>query len=615
MSNLTELLDQIKFHSKKYWVDNDPQISDIEYDNLIRQYINLGGNKSDTEQLFPTIKFTESSEKFKHDVPMLSLDKAYHYSEVIEWAKKIARSDNEEFFVQPKLDGWSGKYINDKLVTRGDGDYGEDISSKLTLISANSPNLTQDFKNTNTSPFIIGEIVLSKTMFKKVQPYLLRSNGKMYKTSRSALTGLLSTKDTRSLNFKPLEFIDYSVFSFKCSLETMMKMNWEFLIAECQEWDYPTDGLVIKLADEEYSISLGSTSHHPRGQIALKYGNPKGKTKVIGVEWFVGKNNTVNPVAIVEPIVIAGHEIKRANLHNAKIMLDMDIKINDEVLVERCGEIIPDIVTVFPAIDRKNIIINECPDCGSNLEYKEPFLYCTNQNCIGSLNKRLTDCCWRLGFKNIGESTILKLIDLGYDDVAKIFNIKRDELFQLPGFAQTSVDNLYNEIQRIKTTPIPDWKVLSCLNINNIGESISERIFMHVNFDKLLEMDLDEFEKIPSIGPERAYNLLIGLDDNNELLTQLFNTLTIIETFGQVKNNKGTVCFTGKMDRERSYYEGLAEAAGYKAVSTVTSDLKYLVTSDLNSTKGKMQKAIKLNIKIISIDDFLFKIEGGTAEN
>lgn len=608
MDEISQLLDQINFHNKKFWIDNDPQISDIEYDKLVRQYIALNGDLSKIEKIVPTN--ISNGSKIKHAIPMLSLDKRYHYSEVIDWARKISRNGNELFSIQPKFDGWAGKYENNMLCTRGDGIYGEDISNKMPLINPISDRIDENFNIISGTEPVLGEIILKKSMFNKVQPYLLRTNGKAYKTTRSALTGLLSSNETKSLNIKPLEFVDYDKYNtLQVTLNDLEKMNWEFLIAEVQEWDYPTDGLVIKLVDAEYSNSLGFTAHHPKGQVALKYGNPNGRSKLINVEWFVGKYNTINPVGIIAPIVIGGHEIRRANLHNAQNILSLGIKIGDTVIVERCGEIIPDIMKVIPGETRENITIDACPECGAELRYSSPSLYCTNSFCSGSAIKRLTDSCWRLGFNNIGDSTISKLIDIGVNNVADIFELTKNDLYQLPGYAATSVNNLYDEIQRVKNTPIPDWKILSCLNIKMIGETTSETIFRYTTFDKLLEMDLDEFEKIPTIGKEKSYSLLIGLDENNELLVKLLNTLTVIQTWGQDDTPKPKICFTGKMQYERQYYENLAETAGYKAVSTVTSELSLLVTSDLSSTKGKMQKAMKLKIPIIHIDDFLTKIE------
>lgn len=598
-----ELFNMIEYHNKLYWIDNDPKISDIEYDNLVKEYIKLGGKLED-------FKFNTrlSLTKYIHKIPMLSLDKAYSHDEIIKWCQKVCRSKDEIILIQPKFDGWAGKLIfidnKFKLVTRGDGKIGEDISNKLEIIQL------PEFKDIKSNTFIIGEIILSNINFNKYKNQILRDNNQPYKSPRSALAGLLGSKEIKyKFNNKILEFLPYAYSStakFFKDLENIHDFNK--LVDNIKQIykSYPMDGIVFKLADTEYYNSLGNTSHHPYGAIAFKFGNPSGISKLINVEWFIGKNNTINPVGIIQPVVIAGHEIRRVNLHNAQMMIDKQLHINDEVVIERCGEIIPDVVEVKPSVNRKPIILNQCPCCGSNIKYEPPFLYCTNLNCSGSLSKRLIDSCVRLGIDNIGKGTINKLIDIGIADIYDILTIDKEILYELPGFAEISVNNLYNEIQKVVNNEIEDWKILSCLNINGFGDELSRSILTIYTFDELLNCNIDDFIKIPGLSEIRAYNLLIGLDDNNELLINLLNLLKVKIT----KNNKSiidqkTICFTGKMPNPRSYYEKLAENKGYHPINSVTKDLDILVTSEIDRKSSKINKAKKLNIKIITLDEFL----------
>lgn len=591
----------IEYHNQKYWIENNPEISDEEFDKLTQDYINLGGSLSD----FSFDNIQVSNIKYEHKTPMLSLDKAYSIEEVLEWANGVVRDENEEILIEPKFDGWACKLvnINNKILvtTRGDGKIGEDISSKLPLINIEStiPN----------NSYILGEIVLLKSKFNKYKHLLLRNNGQEYKTTRSALAGILSSKELKQYNIpeKILDFMEYDKYSLKVKISELRNINSELksLIDSIKSQDYPVDGIVFKLADINYSNSLGNTAHHPRGAIALKYGNPRGISKLINIEWFVGKNQTINPVGIIEPVIIGGHQINRVNLHNAYNILTKDIKINDMVVIERCGEIIPDLVEVIPSENRQNIIINSCPACGAKLEYIEPFLYCTNPNCDGTLLKRLTDSCVRIGLKNIGKETVNKLIDIGIENIYDILTINKNTLYQLPGFADTSVNNLYNEIQRVVKKEIPDWVILSVLNINGFGDELSKVILSNFTFTDLFNCNVDDLLTIPGMAEIRAFTLMEGLEENRELINKLFNILKITETKNSNIINLPTICFTGKMPQPRSYYEDLARTKNYEPVNSVTKDLNLLVTSELDRQSSKVTKAKKLGIKIITLNEFL----------
>lgn len=600
MDKVKELEKSIQYHNQKYWIENDPEISDIEYDKLVEEYKRLNPNGSIHNQIIPMVT---GRRQIKHQKPMLSLDKVYSIPDLITWCCKVARTDNELFSIEPKYDGWSAYYAG-LLATRGDGEVGEDISDKANLINLESPQFNGPLSLYNGT--CLGEIVFKKSIFKANYQKIVRKDGRTYKTERSALAGLLTPKETNTSLGPILTMVDYNLHSMVHPLSVMKNMAWDVLIAEVQEWDYPTDGLVIKLYDRQYSDSLGYTSHHPKGQIALKYGNPSGETILIDVKWFSGKGNTLTPVAIVDPIVIAGHEIKKANLHNAKNIIDMGIHIGDNVVIERCGEIIPDIVKVIPGKERKSITIDNCPDCGSSVRYDEPFMYCTNKDCTGSLTKRLTDSCWRLGIENIGESSVSKMIDIGIQDIVDILDMKEHEFLHLPGFGETSAKNLFNEIQKVVSRPIEDWRILSALNIRGIGTSMSKKIMQKVTLPQLRQLEPEDIMKLPMIGESRAWDLYMELDTFSDLLDELGERLNIKQTFGSVpQTKKGSVCFTGKMPHDRSYYEDMAEKAGFEISKSVGRDLTYLVCQDTSSTKGKMVKAKELGVKVIQLNDFL----------
>lgn len=595
-----EYLEQeIQKHNYLFWHVNDPEISDDAYDKLIEELRNI-----DPEHPLVTAihtPFVNSNNKIQHQTPMLSLDKAYNSEELLKWCYKVARDYNETFIVQPKLDGWSVKYNQKYLITRGDGEFGDDISDKIPLITLKTKHYEGPLKDYNKN--VIGEVLLSKSKFKNLNT--------TYKTPRTALSGIL-TRDDLLFDFECLDLLTYDYITtetynnclFEFQYREFDRIIWDNILEYVKHLDYATDGLVIKLKDFNYSYSLGNTSHHPRGQLCLKPKNPSALSTITGFNIFVGKDNAITPVIRINPVEILGHMITKASVHNYSELRRLDIHIGDQVLIERCGEIIPQIKKCFPGEKREEIIINKCPVCESSVKVEGKFLYCTNQNCLGSLAKRLTDSCKRIGLQSIGPAITQRLIDIGLEEFWEIFEMTKEDMSQISGFQQKSINNMFNEISRIKTSSVEDWKILASLNIPYIGKSLSKKLLQKHTIYNLMEMNIEQLEKIDDIGPERASLLYYGLIENSDL-EYFLNNFNIISTKSNNTNNQFKVCFTGKMPQKRSYYEQIAEQNNMLPTSTVTKDLDLLVAADLNDNRGKLQKARTLNLKIIDLNDFL----------
>ena len=591
--NLNDLIKEIEKHNYLYWVLNKPEISDESYDKLIETLRTIDMNH-------PLVNYIGTDElnnksTILHPEPMLSLNKAYTTEELYGWALKVARDPEELFKIEPKFDGWAARFDGINLVTRGDGIEGELLNDKIPIIQVRSAHKLIPLSKWKDP--IIGEIILTKSQFIKL-------NSK-YKTPRSALSGILSS-DNLIYNFPCLELVMYDAFTSNLvvPLQGLKTFNFELSQQQLKNWDYPTDGLVIKLVDELYSKTLGNTSHHPRGQIALKPKNPSAMSKIKNIEWFVGKKNTLTPVAIIEPVYILGHSIQKASLHNYNELRRLDIHIGDTVLIERCGEIIPQIKKSFPGENRIEVIINGCPSCDGGVYQDGLFLYCDNPDCDGSLAKRLVDSCKRIGLEEIGPGIIDKLIDYGIENLIDIFELEKEDISQLPNFKEKSINNLYNEIQRVKNSSIEDWRILSSLNIPNIGKTISKKLLQNYTINELRAMMNFQLEEIELIGPKRAYDLYNGLI-SDKVLEYMLENFDIINSKTLNKSKSISVCFTGKMPEVRSYYEKLAEQKGMIPTNTITKDLDLLVAADINDTRGKLTKARKLGIKIISLEEFL----------
>jgi len=605
-NRILELEKLIDYHDKKFWEDNNPEISDFQYHEYVKELSNLDPGNPKINQRRASLPPSSKRNKVKHSKPLLSLDKVYNIPDLLKWCTSVSRNENELFRIEPKLDGISANYENRILSTRGDdGLVGDDITDKSQIIMLDCTDgeipLIRNQRN------IRGEIVMKKSTFQNNIANLVRKDGKPYKYPRSACVGLLLQDNIDVSLGTVLTFVEYLRFSFMQPLHIMRSMEWEYFISEVQEWDYPTDGIVVKLADDQYSESLGYTAKFPRGQMALKYGNPIGESIITDVVWSVGKGK-ITPVCIIDPIILAGAKISKLTLHNAKFIIDRDIKINDVIILERAGEIIPHVVEVKPSEIRKDVIITECPECGGEISYIEPELYCMNKNCSGKLIKNLTDSVKRLKIENLGEPTIGKLIDIGIETIVDIFNITLQELESLSGFAELSAMNLYNEIQKVKNSEIEDWRFLSSFNIPNIGRTISKKILSEVTLYELFEMSIDDMQQINGIGDERSYDLYEYLHSEIEIISELYSILNIKDSKNlKIKNQN--ICFTGKYELSRDKLSELAEANGYSVVGNVTQELNLLVTDDMNGRSSKITKAKSLNCKIITYNEFMKILE------
>ena len=439
--SLQELVQLIEYHNQRYWELGEPEISDDDYDRLMVELRSRDPNHPLLHWV-GTQRTASAGGKVKLAKPMLSLDKAYSLEEVVEWAQKYIRSKDELLLAQPKYDGISANFDGTILATRGDGEIGEDISDKLPLIELEAPNYTGQLNRPAR-----GEIVIRKDDFANLYSHIYKKGGGVYKNSRNAVAGIMGLKDISDMirQHAKLTLADYSLVSFKIKFSELSGRFAE-IIETVEALPYPTDGVVFKLADTAYSESLGATSHHPRGQIAFKFSGIRRKTKLLAVEWSFGKN-ALTPVAELDPVEIGGVTIKRATLHNAQNIIDMDIQIHDEVTVERAGDVIPYIVSREPGGERINAMITNCPGCGSTLVRRGPELCCVNPECFETNLQKLTAAVKNFGIEQLGEPTIRKMmLSLGVKKLSDIFKLTQNQLLKLDNFAEKSAANLYREI-------------------------------------------------------------------------------------------------------------------------------------------------------------------------
>ncbi len=590
-----KLVELINHHNHCYWEQGRAEISDELYDALLRRLYELNPEHS----LLQTVHAPQvaGTGKITHREPMLSLDKAYSLEEVLDWAVKYIRSEDEELLIQPKYDGISANYSDGILATRGDGFKGENISDKLPLIELE----TKDYRGPVDRP-VRGEIVIRNDDFDTIYSRIRRKGGGRYKNSRNAVAGIMGLKDISDMQRQgaKLTLVDYDMISFALPYRELRE-RWDAIVAQIEQLPYPLDGIVIKLADRDYAASLGNTAHHPRGQIAFKFSGVRRETLLRNIEWSFGKN-CLTPVAEIEPVEIGGITIRHATLHNVQNIIDKDLHIGDWVVVERAGDVIPYIISSRPGKERRNAIITHCPCCQHELIRNGPELCCSNPDCFETELKKLALAVKNIGIERLGEPNIRRMMQqLKVKNLKDIFELTREQIMSLDGFQAKSADNLLEEIQ--KARQVTDVQLLAALNIPNIGKNIAKLLLSRYTLEELRRLPVDELARVDGIGPERAEALYRELREQADFLDELSQCVTVSNTKGEVE--KPTICFTGKMPEKRSFYEEIARNNGYEPVGSVNKNLKLLVAMNPKQGGSKLQKAAKLGIRIVALEDWL----------
>jgi DNA ligase (NAD+) len=590
-----ELVNQIKIHRDKYWVDNDPEITDAEYDLLIEQ-LKLINPKHPVLTSIEYNAFINGDKKIQHPTPMLSLEKVFSFESIKAWMKKIARNTTEEFTISPKYDGISARYYikQNILASRGNGEYGEDLSNKFPLLEIES-----DSNNTNIS----GEILIKNDRFEACN--LKRKDGRSYATPRNLAAGIMNLKDITNLIGKiKLTFIDHKKITTDVKYNEFNEDFWNLVLSKIEDIKkiYPLDGIVIELKDTAYSNSLGLTAHHPKGKVAFKFENNFAYSTLQEVTFQIGKHK-LTPVAHIKPISLGGVTIKKVTLHNAKMLIDNDIHIGDQLKIIRSGDVIPYVVGIEQGLNRKPIIIESCPYCFSPLEYREPELYCSSKICVGTSSKQLYESVRSLGIDGIGQTTIDKFIEhLGVSTILDILTLEQEEIENLPDFGEVSASNIIESIDKVVNS-VEDYKVLASLNIRNIGVRLSKQILSEYTLPELLNISIYELNNIPGLGDIRSDDIIRELSNSQELLTDLMELLNIVTTKGTETVSVGNICFSGTFPKRKEIYQDMARKAGYNIVEDVTKSLTYLVAA--GPATSKVSKARNYGIPVLRLETFL----------
>lgn len=617
MSNskrIQELENQIKHHNDLYWNQKELEISDIEYDKLVRELEELDP-ENDLIKSFGSKDVSSDEKLIKHSKAMLSLAKIYGKEELVKWVKKVSRTSKEQFLIQPKYDGMSGLLENGTLSSRGDGIYGQDYTEKLKLIEFDSVNPV-DTKNDT----LLGEIIIRNSDFKNIYSKIRSKAGIPFKNQRNGIAGILGTDDVDFYYNQgaKITFVDYNSRSWYVTCKDFDK-EWDGIVKSIQEYvDYPLDGIVIKLDDSAYAESLGYTTHHPRGQVAFKFTNQKAISKLIGIEWGMGKKQ-ISAIGLIEPVEISGTTIKRVKLQLTKpkstsvetCLIDGSLQIGDDIVVERAGDIIPHILSSTPGENRQLVKIDSCPFCGGKIKITDSSISCMNPDCIEQRIQELYCSIVTLGFKNVGEAYIRSIVNdpsLDVRHISDLFELTPNDL-KLQEYGTRKKEIFFEEVAKAKAKATKE-QFLASLNFDNVGSTVSKIIVENFKWNDIINntIDYSKLANLEGIGPIIYKSIESNFKKNNSLMVkynQSFNFQDEVENFKSENSNGETICFTGKMTCKRSEMEAIAKELGYVPMDHVDKKLSILVCADPNSGSSKLEKAKKNGTKIISEAEFL----------
>lgn len=656
----------LRFHEYRYYVQNDPLISDFEYDSLYKQLEKY--EQEHPESITPDsptqrvgAALVKDFPKVQHLVPMLSLENSYNADDLLDWDRKcreLSGLDVVEYSVEPKFDGASISliYENDLLTrgaTRGDGVVGDEITINTKKIK--SVPLSAKFSAYGIQQIEIrGEVLMNKNNFKAYNDKLIEEGIPPLANPRNAAAGSLRIKDTAEVGKRNLEAFLYHVSysTIDDSHRTnerpsthsgMIEMLWDLgfrspkkelkvfkgisavtdFINEFEikrdNLPYEIDGMVIKVNDLQLQDKLGMTSHHPRWAIAFKFKARQATTKLLDVEYQVGRTGAVTPVAKLEPVQVGGVTVSSISIHNEEYIKEKNLMLGDTVLIERSGDVIPQIVKSFTELrkgDENEIVFPKtCPVCNHAL-YKpeeEAVWRCTNINCEAQVVERIIHFVSKdaMDIRSFGDANVRKFYELGFlKDVPGIYTLPFDEIKKMDGFGQKSITNLQAAIEASKAQPL--HRIIYGLGIRYVGETTAKTLANKVghlmDFKKLSKEELQQMEDVgvkvaASIHSFFADEANIEMIEKLEALgVQLKNEQKEFVTGGNLSGQ--TFLFTGTLTRfKRSEAEELVEKNGGKIISGVSSKLNYLVVGE--DAGSKLEKAKKItSIKIISEEEF-----------
>ena len=651
-----QLRSEIRRHDYLYYVLNQPEITDRQYDKLFSELQAL--EKANPQLIMPDSPTQRVSGKplegfttVRHAVPMLSMDNTYNAEELRAFDERVAKGlgcKDYDYVVELKIDGVavSLRYEKGKLATaatRGDGEVGDDVTANVRTIKA----VPLVLLNSRKIPDVLevrGEVYMPTKAFARLNKLRAQADEPLFANPRNAAAGSLKLLDARITAARNLSFFAYATGQLSEPLaqnhyQTLQKfkdfglpVNPNIKKAEdinealniCLSWsekrsklDYQIDGMVIKVNRFDQQASLGATGRAPRWCISYKFPAERAETIIESIDVQVGKSGILTPVANFAPVQLAGTTVKRASLHNFDEIDRLDVRCGDTVLIEKAGEIIPQVVEVkkqlrTPGTARFKIPKN-CPNCGSHVAKDENGVYirCLNPDCLGQLKERLKYFAGKgqMDIENLGPALIEQLIDSGLvNNFADLYKLQAAQLAGLERMAEKSAGNVIEAIEKSKTRPL--WRFIAALGIRHIGGQSAQILAEHFgSLEALMNADIETLELIDQIGPtmaESVYEYFRNLR-NRSVIDQLLAVGVKPRQPRTQRSDKlagKTIVVTGTLQNfTRQQAEQAIRQAGAKASSSVSKKTDFVLAGE--EPGSKIDKALKLGVEVITEKQFL----------
>ena len=660
LDTIKNLRDELNQHNYNYYVLDKPTISDFEFDQKLKQLQDLEAQHPEFfDENSPTQRVggmvTKNFETVKHEYRMYSLDNSYSIEDLQDWETRIQKVLGDvplEYTCELKYDGASISisYENGRLVravTRGDGFQGDDVTNNIKTIKAVPIHLKGDFPDKFD---IRGEIILPFAGFEKMNQELIEIGETPYSNPRNTASGSLKLQDSAEVAKRPLDCLLYFVIGnnlpFKTQFEGLQKArDWGFKVPTQSKlaknlnevfeyinyWDkhrhdlpYETDGVVIKVNNLQHQDELGYTAKSPRWAMAYKFKAEQVTTKLNSISYQVGRTGAITPVANLEPVQLAGTIVKRASLHNADQIEKLDIRIGDEVFVEKGGEIIPKIIAVAQRGNQAEPTkyITNCPECQTELVRSEgeanhfcPNFYGCPPQIIGRIQHFITRKA--MDIDGLGGETVALLFNAGLvTNYADLYELKKEQIIPLERMAEKSAENLINGIEKSKT--IPFERVLYALGIRYVGETVAKKLAKHYkSIDAIAQASIMDLILVDEIGDKIAQSVVQFFENQENI-----RIIDRLKSFGvQLESGAEDVLLSEKLKGKIFVVSGVFEIYsrdelkkaiednGGKVGSSISSKTDYVIAGD-NMGPSKLEKANQLKIAIISETDFKNMIDG-----
>ncbi len=658
---IQDLREELNQHNHNYYVLDNPTISDFEFDQKLKQLQDLENQHSEFfDENSPTQRvggmITKNFQTVVHDYRMYSLDNSYSKEDLIDWENRIQKVLGNvllQYTCELKYDGASISitYENGKLkraVTRGDGFQGDDVTNNIKTIKSVPLKLKGDYPERFD---IRGEIILPFEGFEKMNQELIEIGETPYSNPRNTASGSLKLQDSTEVAKRPLECLLYFIVGNNLNIKSQYDSlesarNWGFKVPKeaklansldevfdyINYWDihrhdlpYETDGVVVKVNSFQYQDELGYTAKSPRWAMAYKFKAEQVSTRLNSISYQVGRTGSITPVANLEPVQLAGTIVKRASLHNADQIEKLDIRIGDEVFVEKGGEIIPKIIAVDFSKRNPNAevtkYITHCPECNSELERKEgeanhycPNFYGCPPQIIGRIQHYITRKA--MDIDGLGGETVALLYNNGLvKDYSDLYELTIEQVIPLERMAQKSAENLINGIEKSKE--IPFERVLYALGIRYVGETVAKKLAKHYkNIDALQSASLMDLVLVDEIGDKIAQSVIEFFENPENLriierLKQFGVQFEMIEKYNPNATDKlvgKTLVVSGVFSKfSRDELKKSIEDNGGKVGSSISAKTDYVIAGE-NMGPAKLEKANQLKIPILSEDDYIAMI-------